>query len=217
MFNKNTMKLLLNNKYLSYVLVSLLIVIIILFKYLNESTKLMLKKCIRNPNIMIILLMGICVLSVYNLPMAILLSLTVLIILSYTPTNIETFKNKEDKKERPHFLMKHFNIDLTKMTNDLQKGLEENRKQEINNNVKLLKKGEKEQKKSVNKDNIAIKKRNFDLQNDDDTNLLNTRAICNDIIKRINFEYEDRTYLKKYISSRIEEIVDLNNLLEDNN
>ena len=35
------------------------------------------------------------------------------------------------------------------------------------------------------------------------------------MINRIDYEYEDFNYLKKYISSRIEEIVELLDLLED--
>ena len=36
-----------------------------------------------------------------------------------------------------------------------------------------------------------------------------------DIINRITYNCEGKTYLKKYMATRIEEVVDLNNLLED--
>ena len=46
-------------------------------------------------------------------------------------------------------------------------------------------------------------------------NLLNTKQICHDIINRITFKYEDKPYLKKYIATRVEEMVDINNLLDE--
>ena len=46
-------------------------------------------------------------------------------------------------------------------------------------------------------------------------NLLNTKQICHDIINRITFKYEDKHYLKKYIATRVEEMVDINNLLDE--
>lgn len=62
---------------------------------------------------------------------------------------------------------------------------------------------------------ISINKRKFNLNDEIDKDLINTREICVDIINRINYEYEDKEYLKKYISARIEEIIDMNKLLDD--
>lgn len=201
----------LNNKYLNYIILSFLILLLIIFSHLNDSTKNFIKKTIKNPNFMIILIMGVAVLSVFNFPLSILLSFVTLIVLSYKSNNVEGFKDK--KSDRPHLFMKHFNIDTDSLTNELKKGLEENRKSKIKDGVKNLNKNNKKLKSN----NLAIQKRKFDLQKDEDTNLLNTREICKDIINRINYEYEDISYLKKYIASRIEEIVDLNNLLEKEN
>ena len=87
------------------------------------------------------------------------------------------------------------------------------RKNEILDKIKVLKKKNSSIKSSDN--NLEIPKRKFNLDNDEDMNLLNTREICKDIINRINFKYEDNDYLKKYIGTRIEEIVDLNELLNE--
>lgn len=227
MFNNKFINKIANNKYLSYILLSLVVVVIILYPYLNEDTKLFFRKYIRNPNIMIILVISTGVLSFYNFPLAVTLSLFVLLILSggyiksFNGELVEGFSDSKKKGERPHLFMKHFGIDTEKMKNELQKGLEENRKSKIKNGIKSIK---KRRNNANNNDNanssnnkIAIREREFDLQDDDDTNLLNTREICKDIINRINYQYEDIGYLKKYISSRIEEIVDLNNLLENEN
>ena len=77
-----------------------------------------------------------------------------------------------------------------------------------------MKNNNKNIKSNYNK-NLKRPKRKFDLNKDSDMHLLNTREICKDIINRINYKYEDNDYLKKYIGSRIEEIVDLNGLLEE--
>jgi len=59
----------------------------------------------------------------------------------------------------------------------------------------------------------TIKVRNFDPTNDEDTNLLITKEILEDVINRITFQYESNDYLKRYISTRLQEIVRLNGLL----
>lgn len=60
-----------------------------------------------------------------------------------------------------------------------------------------------------------IKLREFDPANEEDTNLLITKEVLQDIINRITYQYESNMYLKRYMSSRLQEIVKLNNLLAD--
>jgi len=62
---------------------------------------------------------------------------------------------------------------------------------------------------------LTIMKRKFNINEETDKNLLNTREICTDIINRINYEYEDGDYLRKYIGSRVEEIIEINKLLDE--
>ena len=64
-----------------------------------------------------------------------------------------------------------------------------------------------------NKNYQTIKVRKFDPTNDEDTNLLITKEILEDIINRITFKYESTDYLKRYISTRLKEIIRLNGLL----
>jgi Ca2+/Na+ antiporter len=61
----------------------------------------------------------------------------------------------------------------------------------------------------------TVKPRTFDPSNEEDTNLLITKEILQDMHNRIEFNYESNKYLKKYIKHRVEEIVDLNKLLDD--
>ena len=61
----------------------------------------------------------------------------------------------------------------------------------------------------------TIQPRTFDPSNEEDTNLLITKGILQDMTNRIEYNYESNKYLKKYIKHRVEEIVDLNKLIED--
>jgi len=61
----------------------------------------------------------------------------------------------------------------------------------------------------------TIQPRTFDPSNEEDTNLLITKEILQDMTNRIEYNYENNKYLKKYIKHRVEEIVDLNKLIED--
>ena len=68
----------------------------------------------------------------------------------------------------------------------------------------------------VNSDNIKkIEKRKFNPSNQDDTNLMITKEILNDMVNRIEYKYEDTPYLKKYLRHRIEDIIETNDLLDD--
>jgi hypothetical protein len=58
-------------------------------------------------------------------------------------------------------------------------------------------------------DQQTIKLRKFNPNDEFDNNLLLTKEICDDIKKRIVYEYETIPYLKRYISSRLQEIIDL--------
>jgi len=71
-------------------------------------------------------------------------------------------------------------------------------------------------KKNSRKENFhTIKPRKFDPNKEEDTNLLISKEILEDTINRIDYNYESNKYLKKYLKHRIEEIVDINKLLED--
>ena len=69
--------------------------------------------------------------------------------------------------------------------------------------------------KNTKEDFKAINVRKFDPSNEEDTNLLITKEILQDMINRIEYNFESSKYLKKYIKHRLEEIVEMNKLLED--
>lgn len=60
-----------------------------------------------------------------------------------------------------------------------------------------------------------IELRRFDPVSEDDMNLLLTMEHCADIQNRIKYVYEDTKYLKKYIREKLEDIVDLLDLVPE--
>lgn len=107
--------------------------------------------------------------------------------------------------------------------NELNKGIIENKKKILDmekqkNKSEKLSNNNSELYKSSNMSNISktIEKRVFNPSKEEDTNLLLTKEILIDMVNRIEYNYENNNYLKKYIKSRIEEIIDTNNLLDEN-
>lgn len=61
----------------------------------------------------------------------------------------------------------------------------------------------------------TVEIRALDPSNEDDTNLLITKEILQDMLNRIEYNYESNKYLRKYIKHRVEEIIDINKLTDD--
>ncbi len=61
----------------------------------------------------------------------------------------------------------------------------------------------------------TIEVRALDPSNENDTNLLITKEILQDMLNRIEYNYESNKYLRKYIKHRVEEIIEINKLTED--
>jgi hypothetical protein len=60
----------------------------------------------------------------------------------------------------------------------------------------------------------AILRRKFDPTNEEDSNLLLTMESCSEIKDRIKYNYENKEYLKRYIRDKLEEIIELLQLIE---
>lgn len=83
---------------------------------------------------------------------------------------------------------------------------------EIMNAKRSQKLGNKNKGRSQ-EDFREIELRRFDPTNEEDMNLLLTMEHCADIQNRIKYVYEDNKYLKKYIREKLEDIVDLLDLV----
>ena len=228
----------LQNKIFTFLLSGLLILYIGVYKELNPHLKNTIHKKVRQPIILLILLILCGLFSYANVVICILLMLSILITLS-TPIETEThniiseevesfqegFSNKEKKekkktkKKNTSYLQDYFNIDPNKYTNAFKEGMIENKRKRVEEKIKSqfknINNSNNNNKKKKKHSEVIIPKRKFDIEEQEDKNLLNTKLICHDIINRITFKYEDKPYLKKYIATRVEEMVDLNNLLDE--
>ena len=145
--------------------------------------------------------------------------------------NIKKYKRKtreDNKKSREESINKFKNI-LLGSFNKIKNSADNEYNQGILENKQMMYENEKQKnnknKKSTSKTNVSkknqkedfktIKERNFDPSNEEDTNFLITKEILQDMINRIDYNFESNTYLKKYLKHRVEEIVDINKLLED--
>jgi len=131
-----------------------------------------------------------------------------------TDETVESIKNS---------IMGTMNNFKTAGDNEYKQKIMENKQIQYNNEKTKNKKNFKNTSKSNNKSNNKSKKENFqtielrkfDPNNEEDTNFLITKEILQDMINRIDYNFESNIYLKKYIKHRVEEIVDTNKLLED--
>jgi hypothetical protein len=121
---------------------------------------------------------------------------------------IKNIINASDKQEKEDLLE-----EKKKMFTNLKK----NNKNEKSNNKSTNKSNNKTNKsKDRKRENFqTIKPRKFDPTNEEDTNLLITKEILNDMNNRIEYNYETNEYLKKYLKHRIEEMVNINKLLDN--
>jgi len=83
------------------------------------------------------------------------------------------------------------------------------------NSGKSSKRESKNDKTRKREEFQTVQPRKFDPSNEEDTNLLITKEILQDMSNRIEYNYENNNYLRKYIKHRVEEIVDINKLIDD--
>jgi len=150
---------------------------------------------------------------------------------------LSRFKNSKHNKQSHNqdtvegFKSKSF-IEKTveNLTNELEEGIKENtaieekyrntaNKEDFDDTDNIHKTSKRNKAKYTNsntkKNEKTIKRRKFDYTNKEDKSLVYSREVLKEVVNRINYEYEDREYLKKYIGSKFEEIIDLLGLLEE--
>lgn len=150
----------------------------------------------------------------------------------------DTFKKKikEDEENDRNDKINSIKSVLFNSVNNLKSTAENEYKKSVAENLQLVYENEKKQNKKTSKNSSgksssgigksknnrnnkedfkAINVRKFDPSNEEDTNLLITKEILQDMINRIEYNFESNTYLKKYIKHRLEEVVEINKLLED--
>ena len=233
----NTVKNLFQDKCFIVFMLFVFIFYIFFYDYLDTTTKKNIFLTFTNP---IILLITICLIGLvlyHNFTLGIILAISLTITMTFNSAITSTSRhsrhnsnnnnNSNNNKSIEGFKNKGYLMSkIEKLTNSLEEGLEENK-----DILDKYKKGDLEegknigdneiQNKNTNKTNknskkdIKIKKRKFDFTKREDKALVYSREVLKDCIKRINYEYDDKDYLKKYISSKIEELIDLLGLVDD--
>ena len=142
---------------------------------------------------------------------------------------LKSFKDSNDNKQEEtiskikNSILGNIQNIKEKSENDYKKSLAENKQIQYHHERKLNKQKQtnssdksKSKTNSSKKENFqTVKTRKFDPSKEEDTNLLITKEILQDMINRIEYNFESNKYLKKYVKHRIEEIVELNKLLND--
>ena len=184
----------------------ILLFYIIFYQFINNSIKIKIFKMISNPLVLVVLIGFIGVILYNNFTIGMIILFSVLVSISYksekeelTVNTNEGFKDSFVKEQMKNVL------------NTLTDGIEENKNIEEKFKNTLKKEKSKPKKETFQQ----IKKREFNLAKQEDKHLLYTKETLKEIINRINYEYEDIEYLKKYIGNKFEEIIDLLDLLKD--
>ena len=143
-------------------------------------------------------------------------------------------KSREDSINKFKYVILSTFKNIPKIAdNEYQKGLLENKELLLENEKKNNRKkantksshgktnsksshGKANSKSSHGKEDFqTIKMREFDPSNEEDTNFLITKEVLQDMINRIDYNFESNEYLKKYLKHRIEEIVEVNHLIDE--
>lgn len=197
------------NKLLLTTLIFLLLFYIIFYNFININTKKEIYNSLSNPLVILFLVILILLVLYNNFTVGLLLLFSLILSLSIGERKKNNNKSKEGFNNNKTFL----ETSLRKFNKTIQNKLENNKKKLDNKYKNKYKKN----KESFNENNnkIVIKKREFDMNNQEDKNLLYSKEVLKEIINRIKYEYDDKEYLKKYITSKFEEIVDVLDLLND--
>jgi len=133
--------------------------------------------------------------------------------------NINSLKETTENQLKNGLLEnKHKLLEKIEKENKIHKNTRGNTENYSGSNIKSksLNKSNKSTKSNKSNEKFqSIELRKFNPTSEDDTNLLITKEILQDMINRITYNYESTTYLKKYLKHRLEEIIDTNNLLKD--
>lgn len=205
---------------------------------LPKYTQTTITNLIRTPAIFSILITVIFIIGYFNIigGIIILILFTCLLLPSSpNPTDMykEGFTAKEGQDEDGLNSNNKVIKDLLK-PGKLRKELDEARKlnkdlfeREMANNKFLEYEYNKKKKNTLSSNNKkekfqadldsgnarSIQQRKFNPANQEDVNLLTSMEIFDDIRDRIKYNYEDKKYLKRYIKEKLEEIVDMLDLV----
>ena len=196
----------------------IVILFTIIYSMINNDNKIFIAKILINDFVIFLMIVLLSSLFItYNYIMGILLTIIyIIMILPYFRGYFTKLNNKEGFSDND--LMSIIS-GKGKKTKDLFKKINkyksEKKREKVLETINIDDDREEEFNNGNSTDTaLKIEKRKFNPNDEVDNNLLITKEICNDIKNRISYNYENIEYLKKYISSRLQEIIDILDLTE---
>lgn len=218
----------------TYFLITGIVVVIGLIHLLPPQTQLNIAQLFKQNQWLLAVVLVLCLaITYFNWIAGLLLLFLVICVLfpitvsSGTDIKMEGFTNNNNKKAENDISLNNKHIQSLFEPGLLGKRVAEYRETnkrlkaenaarekniEIMNSKRSQKLGAKN-KGRQQEDFKEIELRRFDPTSEEDMNLLLTMEHCSDIQNRIKYVYEDNKYLKKYIREKLEDIVDLLNLV----
>lgn len=232
------------NTRLTYFIVLTGVCFIGIYHLLPSYLQIIIGNLVRNPIILTILLLGLLVIGYFNVVSGIILLVLFTCIFLPAKTEqyiypsttgisyVEGFTSKDsndDKLNSDNKAIKDL-LKPGKLRTELDNARKLNKElfeaEMANNKFLELENKKKRKNKTQNKEKFtadiadnnarAIQQRKFNPASQEDMNLLETMEICEDVRDRIKYNYEDTKYLKRYIKEKLEEIVDLLDLVDGN-
>lgn len=230
------------NTRLTYFIVLTGVCFIGIYHLLPAHTQAIIANLIRNPILLTLLLVGLLVIGYFNIISGIVL--LVLFTCIFLPTHVtpqqthdaaikEGFASSADDDgeglNSNNNVIKQL-LKPGKLRTELENARKYNKEKfeaEMANN-KFLEIENKKKKTSNKKEKFtddaegdgstarSIQQRKFNPASNEDMNLLQTMEICEEIRDRIKYNYEDTKYLKRYIKEKLEEVVDMLDLVDNN-
>lgn len=229
------------NTRLTYAIVLTGVCFIGIYHLLPSHTQLVIGNLIRNPIILTILLLGLLVIGYFNIISGIILLVlfTCIFLPQHITSNgnhVEGFTSKKSDTDDEGLDSNNKVIkDLLKpgkLRSELENARKYNKEMfeaEMANN-KFMEMESRKKRKKTQQNNAekftaeldggnarAIQQRKFNPASQEDMNLLETMEICDEVRDRIKYNYEDTKYLKRHIKEKLEEVVDLLDLVNDDN
>ena len=238
----NRINRILNHKYFVGFVVISIIIAFLLYQLLDTRFKTAITVWIQHPLILIPCVLVIVAISNFNVCLAIIMLVEILAIILPIPnpfknrvSTTEGFETEYESNNRENEENTQYYVDGIKNlitgrikkiedhhNNEMKKGILENKKKilehESSKNSKKQFNTSNDDEHDTNPDKShtkTIPKRIFNPNKEEDTNLLITKEMLLDMVNRIEYNYENTTYLRKYLKARIEEIIDTNDLLDN--
>lgn len=205
------------------------IIFIVIYSFISVDNRSTIANILTNDVILIISIALISVMTYINIINGFVLSVIyIIMILPYfignnnginnitNATNTkEGFKSKNKEEDLEMLdILKGKGSNTKKIMDKIEKYESRKKRSASLENLTNENDSEKENEEHFN-DSVTLKVRKFNPNSEEDNNLLMTKEICDDIKNRITYEYENVSYLKKYISNKLQEIIDILHLTED--